>query len=776
MKKFNANRLWFSLLFTVIFSCIGISTAAAKDYSFSWSPNAEPVEGYKLYYKNGGEAGPPFNGTSATEGSSPVDLGKVTTTTITGLEDNTTYHFALTAYNGNEESDFTDVITVFPSGDTSDPLSATINVNSLTGEAPLAVTFNGSTSTGSITEYSWDFGDGGTATGSSTSHTYQNSGTYTAVLTIRDSAGQTEEADVVLTVSEPTAIVLPVAAISASVRAGEAPLSVHFDGGGSTSVAPPVSSYNWSFGDNSTGSGGSVDHVYNEPGVYSAVLTVEDNNGVSEAVSTTITVTEASLPDPPVAVISPSATAGTTPFNVILNASASTGSISSYSWDFGDNSTDDSGPSVTHVYNEPGNYTVTLTVNDSFGQTSQQHVEMVVSNAITAGVSYQFSWSANADPVDGYKFYYKKGGEAGPPFDGTDAAEGSSAIDLGMATSFTISGLEDNTTYHFALTAYNGDVESDFTDVITVFPVGDSTDPLSADITVFNQSGEAPLTVDFDGSGSTGTTNQFLWNFGDGDVAEGVRVSHNYDSVGVYTTTLVVRDASGNSSQETIDINVTEATSTELTPPTAAINIVGDEQVAPFTASFSGAESSSAPGTSIILYEWDFGDGSETQYGISVEHYYSQPATYTASLTVTDSAGQTSETFALINANAASGGSNTAPTAQFSISSVSGVMPLYVSFDAFESSDPEGDQLEYVWSFGDGGTAAGEVTEHVYSNAGIYTVELFVEDTLGATSIASQTITVMTEEEYKQQKAKGVRAINTIINLLLLNDNKPAEE
>lgn len=51
---------------------------------------------------------------TASEGTSPIILGKVTSFTITGLEDNTTYHFALTAFNENDESDYTDVITVFP--------------------------------------------------------------------------------------------------------------------------------------------------------------------------------------------------------------------------------------------------------------------------------------------------------------------------------------------------------------------------------------------------------------------------------------------------------------------------------------------------------------------------------------------------------------------------------------------------------------------------------------------------------------------------------------
>ena len=87
---------------------------------------------------------------------------------------------------------------------------------------------------------------------------------------------------------------------------------------------------------------------------------------------------------------------------------------------------------------------------------------------------YTFSWAQNPPPITGYRLYYKKEGIAGPPFYGIDAAEGSSPIDIGNQTSFTVSGLEEDTVYHFALTAYHGDGESDFSSVVTV---GDGDTP-----------------------------------------------------------------------------------------------------------------------------------------------------------------------------------------------------------------------------------------------------------------------------------------------------------
>ena len=97
----------------LIISMTGHSTFAA-DYSFAWSVNPPPVTGYRLYYKNDGTAGPPFYGTGAAEGPSPVELGNQTSFTLTGLDDNETYHFALTALNGEVESDFSPVISISP--------------------------------------------------------------------------------------------------------------------------------------------------------------------------------------------------------------------------------------------------------------------------------------------------------------------------------------------------------------------------------------------------------------------------------------------------------------------------------------------------------------------------------------------------------------------------------------------------------------------------------------------------------------------------------------
>lgn len=127
----------------LILCMVATPSAWAKDFKFAWTANPEPVEGYKLYYKKGGSAGPPFDGTGSFQGPSPLNVGKQTTFTVRGLEENTTYHFTLTAYNSSGESGFSTIITV-PS--TALAPTALISSSTTVGNAPLIVQFDGSSS------------------------------------------------------------------------------------------------------------------------------------------------------------------------------------------------------------------------------------------------------------------------------------------------------------------------------------------------------------------------------------------------------------------------------------------------------------------------------------------------------------------------------------------------------------------------------------------------------------------------------------------------------
>ena len=86
---------------------------------------------------------------------------------------------------------------------------------------------------------------------------------------------------------------------------------------------------------------------------------------------------------------------------------------------------------------------------------------------------------------------------------------------------------------------------------------------------------------------------------------------------------------------------------------------------------------------------------------------------------------------------------NTPPTAVASASPTSGVAPLSVQFSSSGSSDPDGNTLTYSWSFGDGTTASTAANpQHTYSNNGVYTATLTVNDGRGGTATATVKITV----------------------------------
>jgi uncharacterized repeat protein (TIGR01451 family) len=83
-----------------------VATAGAGSVSLSWAPNPEPnVAGYKVYY--GAQTGPPYTGTWAAQGPSPVDAGNVTAFTLSGLPAGTAY-VAVTAYNTSQTGAATD--------------------------------------------------------------------------------------------------------------------------------------------------------------------------------------------------------------------------------------------------------------------------------------------------------------------------------------------------------------------------------------------------------------------------------------------------------------------------------------------------------------------------------------------------------------------------------------------------------------------------------------------------------------------------------------------
>jgi PKD repeat protein len=85
----------------------------------------------------------------------------------------------------------------------------------------------------------------------------------------------------------------------------------------------------------------------------------------------------ATVPPTPVAVFTASDTTGEAPFAISFDATASQGSPDDFLWDFGDGTYASHDPQVTHVYNEPGTYIVTLRIINLAGDaTSTMTIEI----------------------------------------------------------------------------------------------------------------------------------------------------------------------------------------------------------------------------------------------------------------------------------------------------------------------------------------------------------------------------------------------------------------
>jgi len=83
----------------------------------------------------------------------------------------------------------------------------------------------------------------------------------------------------------------PVAVATATPLTGNAPLTVAFDGTGSSDPDGTIASYAWAFGNSTSGTGATSSATYTAGGVYTATLTVTDNGGKTATSSVTVNVT-----------------------------------------------------------------------------------------------------------------------------------------------------------------------------------------------------------------------------------------------------------------------------------------------------------------------------------------------------------------------------------------------------------------------------------------------------------------------------------------------------
>jgi serine protease len=161
------------------------------------------------------------------------------------------------------------------------------------GTEDISIAFDGSASydqDGDTLTYSWNFGDGNTGTGATPTHAYTAGGIYAVTLVVNDGKANSEPSTTTAEIAEVNDPPVANAGPDQSALTGK---TATFDGSASYDPDGSITSYNWDFGDGSTGSGNIVTHVYAAAQIYAVTLTVTDNGGLQDADTASVTVSEA---------------------------------------------------------------------------------------------------------------------------------------------------------------------------------------------------------------------------------------------------------------------------------------------------------------------------------------------------------------------------------------------------------------------------------------------------------------------------------------------------
>ena len=182
--------------------------------------------------------------------------------------------------------------------------------------------------------------------------------------------------------------------------------------------------------------------------------------------------------------------------------------------------------------------------------------------ALTSGATAwaaRIAWDPSPDPsVTGYIVHLGPNSRTYPI-----------EIDVGAATSYSLSGLPPGKTHYIAVTAYDAaGRESSYSNEVS------ATESLTAPVATFHASvtsGTAPLLLNFINA-STGTITGYAWTFGDGTSSASENPSKAYTSPGVYTVSLQVTGPAGTHTQTKTDY-ITITGSGDTTPPSAPLHV-----------------------------------------------------------------------------------------------------------------------------------------------------------------------------------------------------------
>jgi gliding motility-associated-like protein len=477
----------------------------------------------------------------------------------------------------------------------------------------------------------------------------------------------------------------PVAEFSATPIRGCAPLTVSFK---DLSSGNPTS-WNWEFGNGQLSGIQNPVVTYMNPGVYSVTLVVRNALGLNGQTKTGFIIVDAA----PVAdfVVDRLSACAPGEFRFTDQSSSPNGSITSWSWDFGDG-TASSQQSPTHAYSTPGFYTITLTVTSSSGCTATaQRLRYL---RVVSGVEALFDTVAPPTCAPPFQTTFKN--ETSGPGNLTyrwDFGDGQTSTDLSPIINYAAQG-----TYNVRLIA-NSDFGCADTIDRAVTINGVSTSFTSPDSVCFN----SPITFQ---SSSSEPASATIWDFGDGTTSTGESATHTFAAPGVYPVKMVNRYARCSDSLT--------RTITVLSLPNVSFN--SDRQSGcqpPLPVTFSDNTPNAAQ------WSWQFGDG-ETSSEETPTHVYSSFGEYNVRLSVTDRFGCSNslESAAFVKVRKPVVTISNAPAGLCAGGSFTPVVSV-------ETLDPV---TGYTIDFGDGTIVSGSnfAIPHTYSTVGNYTLKVVV--------------------------------------------------
>ena len=590
------------------------------------------------------------------------------------------------------------------------------------------ITFQGASNLTNPT-YTWDFGDGSPmVTGANPQHGYSAAGSYNVCVYVYDGVDSCYYCQMIPVTggggSQCNFFFFPDSSTANSY---------YFNGIPSQSNTVLT----WDFGDNTTGTGTSINHTYSAAGTYQVCMTEVNFLGVIVC-QTCQAVTVSGGGSSGCLFTSVSSPAN--PYLVTFTAQNYPGAT--YLWNFGNGLSSTAGSNVSTTYNAPGIYTVCLLINNN------GVIDTCCSTiTVAANNNCYFTYipdSMNASTVHFFGFPSTAGNTLMWHF-------GDSTTSVGSFISHTYSSPG---TYYVCMTELDssGNVVCQSCLNVTISAGGNCNFAINANP-------GNPFVVDFIAGSLVGTN--FMWDFGDGTTGSGQSITHTYANPGTYTVCLSigVGGAIVCTGCQTIVIASNSWCQAAFTSVSLGLNayFVNQSTIIPLNL---------PPNPPPTNWFWDFGDGSSSTLQFP-NHQYAAPGMYMVCLTGS-TVGCTStycDTI-VIDTNITN---PTTCNAYFVFTQTSPYNVVGVNLSS-------GINLNFTWNFGDGGTSNVPYPIHQYNSTGTYMVCLTVSDANGCSSTYCDTLTVdsLGNVVYKGVTSGGFTLNIVAPNVLGVNDNAPA--